>query len=102
MDIARAVVCTNLGPRVLLVAGAVVAGPAAVRADTPSSVSVPKLLSDPVQLAQRLRDIDPLVGAARARVGAALAQSQQARVLPNPELSAGLGGITLGHGNRYG
>ena len=102
MDIARAVGCTNLGPRVLLVGAVVAAGPAAARADAPSSVSVPKLLGDPAQLAQRLHDIDPLVGAARARVGAALAQSQQARVLPNPELQAGLGGITLGRGNNYG
>jgi len=101
MDIAWTVVCTNLGPRLLLVGAVVAAAPAAARADTPS-ISVPNLLSDPAQLARRLRDLDPLVGAAKARVSAAIAQSEQARVLPNPELSAGLGGITVGRGNRYG
>jgi cobalt-zinc-cadmium efflux system outer membrane protein len=65
-----------------------------------ADVSVATLLSDPKVLAQRLREIDPVVAAASARIEAARESSAQARVYPNPQLSVTGGGLALGRGNR--
>ena len=96
------VVCTSFAPRSLvLIAGAVMTAPTSARADVPAPVAVAGLLADPAQLAARLRDQDPIVEAARDRVAAAIAQGAQARVLPNPALSAEIGGLVLGRGNKF-
>src|SRR3954451_5750713 len=63
--------------------------------------AVRAMLSDPAQLAAWLQARDPLVESARARTEAAAEQGQQARVLPNPQLQAGVGGIALGQANEY-
>jgi outer membrane protein, heavy metal efflux system len=55
------------------------------------------LLADPIQLANWLSDRDPKVEAARAKVEAAHEQGAQARVYPNPQLSLGTGGFTVGN-----
>lgn len=65
-----------------------------------ADVSVATLLSDPKALAERLREIDPVVAAASARIEAAREFSAQARVFPNPQLSVTGGGLALGRGNR--
>ena len=57
------------------------------RADNAAPVRA--LLADPAQLASWLRDRDPKVESARAKLEAAQASGEQARVLPNPQLSAG-------------
>ncbi|MBX3161624.1 MAG: TolC family protein [Deltaproteobacteria bacterium] len=62
----------------------------------PSLAPTQQLLVEPAELARWLRDRDPLVDAARARVTASAAQYQQSRVLPNPQLSVGAGGFVLG------
>ncbi|HSD91027.1 MAG TPA: TolC family protein [Kofleriaceae bacterium] len=98
MDIRAAVVPTNLAPRLILAACAVAASPAPAHAD---AIGVSSLLTDPAQLARRLRDVDPVVASAQQRVIAASALTRQARVYPNPELSAALGGIVVGRGNTF-
>ncbi|HTR52048.1 MAG TPA: TolC family protein [Kofleriaceae bacterium] len=72
---------------------------APAHADDPPPVRT--LLTDPAQLAAWLRDHDPQTVAYRERVVAADEQAQQARVFPNPQLSAGIGGLALGHGNQF-
>ncbi len=65
----------------------------AVAEDAPP---VRTLLGDPAQLAGWLATHDPQVEAALAKIEAAEATAQQATVLPNPQLSVGLGGVLLG------
>lgn len=60
---------------------------------------VRSLLADPEQLANWLAERDPLVASARAHVDAAKAQSDQAKVLPNPQLTAAVGGFVIGQTN---
>ena len=92
---------TNFAPRSLFwIAGAVLIAPTSVRADAP--IAIASLLADPHELALRLRDLDPIVEASRDRVEAAAALAQQARVYPNPQLSAALAGISIGRGNLFG
>ena len=67
---------------------------ASVRADTGPSVR--SLLADPVQLATWLRDRDPVSESARLKVQAARELGEQARVLPNPQLQAAVGGFVIG------
>jgi cobalt-zinc-cadmium efflux system outer membrane protein len=62
-------------------------------ADDPPPVRA--LLADPAQLAAWLRDHDPQTLATRDRVEAASETALQARVFPNPQASAALGGVTL-------
>ena len=85
--------------KLAFVASAILGGlrPAAARADDPAPVRA--LLADPTMLATWLRDRDPLIDSSWARAAAASALAQQARVLPNPQLSLGWGGIALGRGN---
>ncbi len=71
----------------------VMSGPA--WADEPPPVR--DLLTNPTQLVAWLRDHDPMTVAAHEKVIAANEQAEQARVLPNPQASAALGGILLGH-----
>lgn len=98
MDVSQAVVLPSFAPRLGLVACAVLFAPGRAHAD---ASEVAGLLADPARLAARLGDGDPTVGAARARVAAAEAAGRQARVLPNPELSAAVAGIVLGRGNEF-
>ncbi|HEY0250959.1 MAG TPA: TolC family protein, partial [Kofleriaceae bacterium] len=63
---------------------------------------VKQLLADPNQLATWLRDRDPLIESSRAKVEAAAAATQQARVLPNPELNFAAGGFVIGQTNNGG
>ncbi len=60
---------------------------------------VRSLLADPVELASWLRARDPLIESAQDRVDAARAAGDQARVLPNPQLSVTAGGFVLGSTN---
>ncbi len=64
------------------------------RADEAAPVRA--LLADPTQLASWLHDRDPKVESARAKLEAARATGEQARVLPNPQLSVGVGGFLIG------
>jgi len=66
-------------------------GPPAVRA----------MLADPGQLAAWLAARDPMVESSRARTEAAAELGEQARVLPNPQLQAGVGGIAVGDPNKF-
>jgi cobalt-zinc-cadmium efflux system outer membrane protein len=70
------------------------------RADEPPSVRA--FLADPAQLVAWLRDHDPIVESVRARTEAAAELGQQARVYPNPQLQAGVGGFAVGGGNTFG
>nr|HEX4314217.1 TolC family protein [Kofleriaceae bacterium] len=77
--------------------------PLAAPADAPAPPAIKTLLADPVQLAAWLRDHDPQIEAARAKVEAARAAGDQTRVLPNPQLSVGVGGIYVaGAGSAFG
>lgn len=67
------------------------------RADEPPPVRA--LLADPTALVAWLRDHDPIVESVRARTEAAAEAGQQARVLPNPQVQAGVGGFAVGGGN---
>ncbi len=100
MDVTRTVVLTNFAPHAMLAAYTVIAAPATAHAEAPIEAS--GLLADPVRLARRLHDLDPLVASAQARVVAAAASGQQARVHPNPQFSAALGGLVIGRGNQFG
>ncbi len=73
----------------------VLAVPAA-HAEPEPPVKVYELLADPAALAAWLRDRDPHVDAARARVAGAYATSQQARVIPNPQLEFGASDFVIG------
>src|SRR6185503_10527457 len=70
-----------------------------VRADDTPAIRA--LLADPGQLAAWLRDRDPMIESAKARIEAAQEQGQQARVFPNPQLQGGVGGIALGDPNKF-
>jgi cobalt-zinc-cadmium efflux system outer membrane protein len=61
---------------------------------------VRSLLADPGALATWLRDRDPIVESAHAKVEAAYALGEQARVFPNPQLSITAGGFVLGQTNE--
>ena len=63
--------------------------------------AVRAMLANPAELAAWLASHDPMVESAHARTEAAAEQSEQARVLPNPQLQAGVGGIGLGQPNQY-
>lgn len=80
----------------VLVAGIGVAAPALADDAAP----VKQLLTDPNQLATWLRDRDPRMASARAKVEAAAATTEQARVLPNPQLSFTAGGFVIGQTNN--
>jgi cobalt-zinc-cadmium efflux system outer membrane protein len=67
------------------------------RAD--DAVPVRTLLADPGQLAAWLGARDPVLEAARAKVEAASALGEQARVLPNPQVQLSTGGYVLGTTN---
>ena len=67
------------------------------RADEPPPVRA--LLADPASLVTWLRDHDPIIESVRARTEAAAALGQQARVFPNPQLQAGVGGFAVAGGN---
>lgn len=69
--------------------------PAAIAHAEPSAR---ELLVDPNALAGYLAERDPVVESGRAKVEAARANARQARVLPNPTLGGGVGGLYLGHG----
>jgi cobalt-zinc-cadmium efflux system outer membrane protein len=69
------------------------------RADDDAAAPVKGLLADPAQLATWLRDRDPVVEANHAKVEAAHELGQQARVLPNPQLSFTTGGYVIGATN---
>jgi cobalt-zinc-cadmium efflux system outer membrane protein len=74
---------------------ALAAGAHVAKADD-AAPPVRTLLADPGQLASWLAAHDPAVEAAYAKIEAAEAQAQQTQVLPNPQLSVGVGGIALG------
>ncbi|MEO8554805.1 MAG: TolC family protein, partial [Kofleriaceae bacterium] len=76
---------------------ALLASATVARAD--DAAPVRGLLADPGALATWLRDRDPIVEAAHARVDAASALGEQARVVPNPQLSITAGGFVLGQTN---
>jgi cobalt-zinc-cadmium efflux system outer membrane protein len=59
------------------------------------------LLADPGQLAAWLRARDPMVESSKARIEAAEAQGEQARVFPNPQLQGGVGGLAVSGGNQF-
>lgn len=63
--------------------------------------SARELLVDPNALAGYLADRDPVVESGRAKVEAARAGARQARVLPNPTLGAGVGGLYVGNHTLY-
>jgi len=65
--------------------------------DAPAPVK--GLLADPAQLATWLRDRDPIVESNHAKVEAAHELGEQARVLPNPQLTFTAGGFVLGNTN---
>lgn len=83
----------------VLLAGAVLVSLPGHRAQADDAPPVRALLADPVALATWLAARDPMVDAARARVDAATAAGRQARVRPNPQLQASLGGLVLGATN---
>jgi cobalt-zinc-cadmium efflux system outer membrane protein len=62
--------------------------------------AVRTMLADPAQLAAWLAERDPMIESARARTEAAAELGEQARVLPNPQLQAGVGGIAVGQPNE--
>ncbi|MEP6859718.1 MAG: TolC family protein [Deltaproteobacteria bacterium] len=64
-----------------------------------AAAPVKGLLADPAQLATWLRDRDPIVESNHAKVEAAHELGEQARVLPNPQLSFTAGGFVLGNTN---
>src|ERR1700761_1843239 len=70
-----------------------------VSAHADDAAPVKALLADPAQLASWLRDRDPMMESARAKVEAAHANSEQARVLPNPQFSFATGGYVIGQTN---
>jgi outer membrane protein, heavy metal efflux system len=69
------------------------------RADDGATAPVAALLANPVQLAAWLTDRDPMIESSRARVDAAHEATEQARVLPNPQLNFTAGGFVLGQTN---
>src|SRR5437763_1058797 len=75
-----------------------VAGPSLARADEAPPVRA--LLADPAQLAAWLRERDPVLESARAKVEAASEIGEQARVLPNPQIQAAVGGFVIGSTNN--
>src|SRR5450432_4846735 len=77
---------------------AILGGAVSARADD-APAPVRALLADPVQLAAWLRDRDPMMESARAKIEAAHANTEQARVLPNPQLSFTTGGFVIGQTN---
>jgi len=78
---------------------AILAGTTLSHADE-AAAPVKGLLADPGALATWLRDRDPIVESAHAKVEAAYALGEQARVLPNPQLSITAGGFVLGQTNE--
>jgi cobalt-zinc-cadmium efflux system outer membrane protein len=71
------------------------------RADDGGTPAVRAMLADPGQLAAWLEARDPIVESSRARTEAAAELGEQARVLPNPQLQAGVGGISVGDPNKF-
>ena len=69
------------------------------RADDGAAAPVAALLANPVQLAAWLSDRDPMIESSRARVDAAHEVTEQARVLPNPQLTFTAGGFVVGQTN---
>ena len=80
---------------VVLTTCVIMAAPA--RAD--DAAPVRSLLADPVELAAWLRDRDPVIEAAHAKIEVVRAQGEQARVLPNPQLTFSTGGYVIGMTN---
>jgi cobalt-zinc-cadmium efflux system outer membrane protein len=62
-------------------------------------VPVETLLADPARLAEWIASRNPDVAAANARVSQSEASVGQSRVIPNPTLQAGVGGLTVGTRN---
>jgi cobalt-zinc-cadmium efflux system outer membrane protein len=69
------------------------------RADDETPAPVATLLANPVQLATWLSNRDPIVESQRAKLEAAKAATEQARVLPNPQFNFNTGGYVLGKTN---
>jgi len=57
------------------------------------------LMTQPGELAQWLRERDPLIDAQRARLDAARAAARQTRTLPNPQLNLGASDLVIGRTN---
>ena len=85
---------------VVLVPALAILRPGAAAADD-GAPPIRTLLANPADLAAWLAVHDPMIESAHARTEAAAEASEQARVLPNPQLQAGVGGISLGDPNRY-
>jgi cobalt-zinc-cadmium efflux system outer membrane protein len=97
------------GPRVGIRAAALafaLSGPAAAEQPPPEAdlanriVPLQTLLADPGRLAEWVSTRHPEVQAARARIEQAEAAVSQSRVIPNPTLQAGVGGLTIGARNQ--
>ena len=69
------------------------------RADEGAAAPVATLLASPTKLAAWLSDRDPMMESSRAKVEAAHEAGEQARVLPNPQLSFTAGGFVVGRTN---
>ncbi len=86
---------------VLVPAIAILRSGAAHAEDGTPAVAVRTMLANPAELADWLAGHDPMIESARAHTEAAAEASEQARVLPNPQLQAGVGGIAVGQANQY-
>lgn len=82
---------------VVVLVSVIAAGGGVVHAD--GAPPVRELLANPLQLASWLRDRDPVLESARAKVEAASEAGEQARVFPNPQVQATVGGLVLGSTN---
>ena len=85
---------------VVLVPAIAVLQPQAAHADD-RAPAVRTMLANPAELAAWLAAHDPMIESAHAHFEAASEQSEQARVLPNPQVQAGVGGIAVGGGNSF-
>jgi cobalt-zinc-cadmium efflux system outer membrane protein len=83
---------------VVLVPALAILRPGTAHADD-AIPGVRTLLANPAELAAWLAAHDPMIESAHARTEAAAEASEQARVLPNPQLQGGVGGIAVGGGN---
>ena len=97
----------NLVPRLMKLAVVLVPAIALLRSgaahadDGTPALAVRTMLANPAELADWLAGHDPMIESARAHTEAAAEASEQARVLPNPQLQAGVGGIAVGQSNQF-